>query len=480
MRVVSNMIFKLKASSLVINSAWGVIANILQNIFNSLFFVLIARYYTSEQLGHFLLSNTVYQLVAVFSSMGLSSWFVREYTSELDKYIFTNRYFKLQGFLGILFYIINVLLIFSLYSDYNIRFIGVVLGLNIIFDNTINSIKSLNIAKSLQKRTANVLVMDGFFKLVVSVFCVYLKFPIIYLAFALVFSRVITLNIFMITGGYYKNIVTRSVGEIVSYTYLKEVVFSNWRFVVIGSVSVVYWSFANIVISKFMPVSAVSQYEIASRIFSLTIIIPIIISGSVYPQFVQYFNDQDKDRLRVLYDKMFVVYTLFSLISYSFIVAFAPKLIPFIFGDKYQTAIFCIIQMFLAILVFPTTLLQANLIVAMKLENLDMWFNLTSLIMHVFLSIIGLYFFKSLSVINYSIFMSFIVFHISQDVVLIRRKITTLSRCFRHYVLLASFVSGYHFLLKTTNAYFAFGLMSCAVLIVIGFTPVYKRKIIIN
>jgi hypothetical protein len=91
--------------------------------------------------------------------------------------------------------------------------------------------------------------------------------------------------------------------------------------------------------------------------------------------------------------------------------------------------------MFLTILVFPTALLQANIMVSMKLEKIDMWLNLISLTLHVLISLLGLYYLNSLSVISYSIFFSFIVFHLLQDFYLIRKGVISFSHVVLFYLI---------------------------------------------
>ena len=59
----------------------------------------------------------------------------------------------------------------------------------------------------------------------------------------------------------------------------------NWRFVVIGSISIVYWTTANIIISKLLTLKDVANYEVSYRIFSIMILIPIIASNTIYPKF---------------------------------------------------------------------------------------------------------------------------------------------------------------------------------------------------
>jgi hypothetical protein len=124
-------------------------------------------------------------------------------------------------------------------------------------------------------------------------------------------------------------------------------------------------------------------------------------------------------------------------------------------------------------------LLQANLIIAMKLENLDMQFNLISLVIYITGCFVGLYFFKSLTVINYSIFVSFIAFHIFQDILLIKRKITTISKSFTFYLIFTIIVLIYQYASKFFNSYILFFFFNF-VLLTIGFIFIKKQKESLN
>jgi O-antigen/teichoic acid export membrane protein len=107
--------------------------------------------------------------------------------------------------------------------------------------------------------------------------------------------------------------------------------------------------------------------------------------------------------------------------------------------------------MFLTILVFPTAVLQANVLVAMKYEKLDMWFNVISLITFLTFCSIGIYFFKSLTVINISIFLGFLFFHILQDIVLVKKKVSSSRNVFEFYILSILSVASYILLQKLLN-----------------------------
>jgi hypothetical protein len=112
--------------------------------------------------------------------------------------------------------------------------------------------------------------------------------------------------------------------------------------------------------------------------------------------------------------------------------------------------------MFLTILVFPTALLQANVLIAMRLEKLDMWFNIISLIVSLSICIIGLSFYKSLSVVNYAILISFLVFHLIQDIVLIYRGLLNIRHMLIFYIASALTLFFYYYLSDQFNKYFIF------------------------
>lgn len=59
--------------SILSNSLWGIGSNVLQNVFLGLFFVIIARQYSTTDFAGYLVANTVYQFVAAFSTMDWAS-----------------------------------------------------------------------------------------------------------------------------------------------------------------------------------------------------------------------------------------------------------------------------------------------------------------------------------------------------------------------------------------------------------------------
>jgi O-antigen/teichoic acid export membrane protein len=224
---------------------------------------------------------------------------------------------------------------------------------------------------------------------------------------------------------------------------VRKIVFANWPFLIISSVSIIYWRIGNIIISKTLTLLDVAIYEISFRVFSVGQIIPLIISSSLYPHMIELYNSGDKIKFSAFYKKYFYLFLLYGLFMYTLIYSFANQIIPFVFGQKYVTTPVYTKQMFLTILLFPTAILQAIMLTAMKLEKIDMTINVISLFVSVVSIMIGLSFSKSLSVINISIFISFFVFHICQDIILVKMAVTSVKNIINLYLLIAGFVLGY-------------------------------------
>jgi O-antigen/teichoic acid export membrane protein len=444
---MKSKLLSLFKSRLIKNSFWGIAANGLQSVLLSLFFVIVARKYTTGTFAFFLIANTIYQFLSAFSTLGLGQWFTRELVDVEDKQALVSRFVKIQLYSGGFFYLCNVGVAFLLYQDPLLQSLIVLLGVNIIFDNIIYAIKSLNIAEFNQNKTFIILIIDSVLKFAIG--CLLFIFPlsIVTLSVLLIVVRFITLNFFLSVGSS-KTISLRSLWKFpLAWSEVKKIVFANWPFIIIGSVSIAYWRISNIIISKTLPLADVAHFEISYRVFSIAQILPLIVSMSVFPALVQQFKTGVIQDFRNYYSKVFNYYLLFGLFSYTFIFSFADTLIPWAFGSAYNSTGMYTKEMFLTILIFPTALLQANVLVAMNMERADMWFNVTSLILNVIFCFTGFLFAKDLTTVNLAIFFSFLVFHICQDVLLIRKGMITIGHVLKFY-LLTGLLAGTYILLS--------------------------------
>lgn len=449
-----NVLILLKGK-LIGNSLWAIVSSLFQNIIYSLFFIVIARSYNTTEFSSYIIANTLYGLVMSFSSLGLSQWFIREIKQTSFRSELIIRFFKIQVIAGVFFYLINIVLCFFLYESELVRNLSLLLGINILFDNIIYVFKTINISQYHQKRSFVLTSIEAILKLLFAFIIVYININLIFVVFLLIILRFSTLFLFFHYGLNetidFKNIIT----EKLNLREIGHVFYKNIYFVIIGSISVIYWSAGSLMVSKLLHFDHVADYEISFKLFSMAEIIPVMVSASVFPILVDKGKEDPAERNR-LFRKIFIAYAVYGLFVFTFIYSYAGLLIPAVFGDKYiYTASFCI-EMFLTIVIFPTALLQANLLVSMHMEKIDMWLNLLSLFLNISIALIGLYFVKNLSVINYAIFLSFLCFHVSQDIILIRAGVTKLSSSIKFYSILSLMLFLFYFISTLISSHFFF------------------------
>lgn len=452
------------SSKIFTNSFWGLTGSMLQNIFLSLYYLLIARHYAVDDFAQYIIASSLYQMFVAFSSMGLGNWFIREVLNTSNKNELACKFLKMQTYFGVFFFLINVLLALILYDNFTVRILSLLFASNIIFDNIIYSIKNVNISQFAQKKTVLVLSIEAILKFATACTLFIFPFSIITLTLVLVLIRFITLNLFLKIGAANGLILTRFWKTSVSWPYVFNILKNYWPFAVIGSMYIIYWKSATLIISKMLPLQDVAFYENAFKIFSLAQLVPIVLSSTLLPKFAQNFTENNINEIKTTYKKAYHLCMLYGLGAFTFVYSFADQLIPLAFGEKYTLGVPYTIQMFLTMIVMPTSLLQAQLLVAMKLEKLDMLFNINSVLLNVVISLIGLHFIKSLSVVNYSIFISFIIFHLSQDWVLVRKNIVSSLHVITFILIATITVFSYYWLSKIVLDYFLFPVFWLVVL----------------
>jgi O-antigen/teichoic acid export membrane protein len=305
--------------------------------------------------------------------------------------------------------------------------------------------KHINVINNDQRKTFIITSTEAFMKLILAYYIWVYGASIIVIVFLLVLLRLITVVIFF-QFGLPDNVFIRyrSILSSFSISQLIQTVYSNKYFILIGSISVFFWSYGNIIVSKLIGLRFVAHFEISYKLFTMAELIPLVFSASVFPVLNKKFNT-DYNGLVIYFRKIFWLYAFYGILSFVFILIFADYFIPLLFGSGYHdTPKYCV-QLFFTILLFPTSLLQANLIIAMGHERRDMLFNLFMLISHVVISLSLLYFFKDLTYLNLSIFLSFLVFHISQDIFLIKKKILLKYDIFLFYSVIILLAFLFHF-----------------------------------
>jgi O-antigen/teichoic acid export membrane protein len=466
---------KLK-TSLFKNSAWGIVSNFLQNLLLSIFFIVLARRYSTGDFADYIIANTVYSMIVGFSTLGLGHWFIRELINTENKQVLTDKFFKMQIYVGIVFYLVNIIISYSLYQNDLVRSLSVIIGINIIFDNVIYVIKYINIAELEQKKSFILSTVEAFLKFLIACLLFVTHIPIEYLSLMLIVLRLITLNLFIKFGSSDTVSLKQIITARIQWHEIRKIIAANWSFVVIGSISVIYWRIGNILVSKILKDPAyITSYEISFKLLSIAYILPIIVASTIFPILLKAYKES-MAKMQAVYMKAFIAFSIYGLLAYTFIYSYADRLIPLLFGERYADTAFYCKEMFLVMIIFPTVFLQANVLLTLKLEKLDMICNAASLGLNVLLCLVGFHYSKSLSVVNYAIFFSILAFHVIQDIVLVVRKVSGFQHVLAFYLLCAGIVFSYYFLAGYIDPEYLFIIYWGTLAIAGGSVFILRRK----
>ena len=274
-------------------------------------------------------------------------------------------------------------------------------------------------------------------------------FPLSIVTFALLLlaTRVISVNLFLALGTSGDVTITALLpGRHVSLAEVRSLVVSNWPWILLGGVSVANWRFGSIIISKRLGFAETAVYEVAYRLFSAALMLPVIVATAVYPMLVRLSNANDKAGFRAFYRGTYVYYLLFGCLAYTFVYSYAGVLLPFAFGSQYAAAIIPTRQLFLTMVVFPTAFLQGNVLCAMRLERRDLALNVVLLIVNVTVCLVGLAHWRSIAVINVALLTAFVTLHLLQDALLIQQGISSLRHAVAFHAATLGVVASYSML----------------------------------
>jgi hypothetical protein len=191
----------------------------------------MARKYSVVDFSTYIVANTIYGFTLAFSSLGLGQWFVRKYIEVDEKKGLIESFFKIQFYIGIIFYILSQIIVNLIYDDNVIRYLSALIGINLVFDNIIYVIKFVNIAEQKQKKTSIILTIEAVLKVGVASMLYFTSLPITVIVLLLIILRSISLILFINTG----EVKIRNFRKIliakIEYAEIKTMVLKNWTFI---------------------------------------------------------------------------------------------------------------------------------------------------------------------------------------------------------------------------------------------------------
>jgi O-antigen/teichoic acid export membrane protein len=440
------------------NSIVGMATNIVQSLFFSIYFIILARFFGPQQFSQYVVANSLYQLVAIIAPFGLLSYFVREYSQNEGMRLQLSREFVVIEFsLSFLGYLSIILLAFALNYETTIVTLAIILGINLLFDNILYFMKGVFVAESKQFYFGVGILVESFLKAILGCVLLIVRLSLVDLVCIAVMLRIIT---FVVAYRLLRfTTLWQSTKLLSPLQLLKDIKISHaWSFLkkannfaVIGTLSVLYWRLNVVILSKFGEANQVAYYEIGARLFSVVQLVPVAYLLSLYPIVARAFQE-NKDEFIVLTRKALRHVVIFSLaVAVPFSVA-APDLTTLLFGAQYSPAGVIGAMMFWTLIPFSIGLLQAYLLLASGNERIDMWLNALSLSVNVGVALVLIPSMQGMGV-AISIFVSFCIFVITQHFILQRKGIHVWKGLIMRAIVLAGCAVLPVFVFSTLNKY---------------------------
>lgn len=411
----------MKNSSIINNSIWGILSNITQSVILTLYFILIARYACVQEFSTFIIANSLYQLFSGIAPIGLMHYVVREINSNKKDFSTIKNFFIVEVLLGFLFLSLFLTISTILYSN-TILFYCVLLSLNIVVDNIIYYYKSINIGISKQFNNAKVTLFESILKLLSTILLITLKCDLSAIILSNIIIRIASLiYIDRITEENFKvkNIFkTKTSFNIKHFT---TTIKKGSYFILISSLSIVFWKINTLILSKISSLNEVSLFEVSLKLFSIIQIIPVIYLVSIYPKLSKEYLTSKK-RFEMIYRNSFILLLIYSIICISLFNSFGEWGIKSLFGEKYTSSFNTAKIMVLTIAPMSLVLLQAYVLLSTRNEKLDMLLNLLNLTSTILISIFIIPYYGSIGA-SISLFISFSIFYILQEIIIINKKI---------------------------------------------------------
>jgi hypothetical protein len=113
----------------------------------------------------------------------------------------------------------------------------------------------------------------------------------------------------------------------------------------------------------------------------------------------------------------------------------------------------------------------------MNREKLDMKLNMISLIVNLILSMAGTILIGKIFVVNYSIFIAFLVFHVLQNIYLVRSNVLSINEVMKNYAVLITIVISFEYVNKVVESKLLFFYYWIAIIITAGSIIIIKQRI---
>lgn len=319
-------------SKYVINAFWMILEKVLKIIFTFLFLGMVARRVTVADFGVLNLAISIVTSLWVISSLGIDSILLKEFS--LKKYKendLLSTAFLARLCCSLIVILISVVFI-ELYNvdyhrnDYKVVFYIIISSL--IFYN-FNTLYTYHQAYSRAILNTKVSIISLVLSMTVKLYLYIYDFGLIYFAWSFFFD--VFINLFLVI------ILNRSRNIEIRIRHFQKDVFldlfkQGWPMFFASCLLVAYSRLDQFMIAYLLGVSHSGIYSIALRISDAYSFVPLIIATSFYPLIAKDPTDENiKNYFSIVFFSAFITGLV--------VIAVAPYVIPYMFGDAYLAAV---------------------------------------------------------------------------------------------------------------------------------------------
>lgn len=313
----------------IVNTSWILVEKLSRIISGILVGILVARYLGPEQFGMISYALSVVAIFTIFSSLGMDSIIVRELITRNEhknEILGTSFYLRLIGAIAV---VVAATFYSSIRDDAQNTYIVFLVSLSVVLQ-AFTVVDFYFQSQVLGKYTAINQVITLVLSSIVKLLLIYFNKPVEYFASMVVLEAILTLiNQFW----FYKKSGQHINQWKFSWLEAKILLGHSWPIIVSGFVMMVYQKMDQVLIKRFLDLTALGNYAAAVRISEASQFIPVAICAAILPGII---NNRDNKELQ--YKRLTQLYSI--MIWSSFIICiggmiFGDMVITFLYKEKY-------------------------------------------------------------------------------------------------------------------------------------------------
>jgi len=347
--------------------------------------ILLARYLGPENYGKYALVVSFCYIFVVIADFGIDTLTIKDVArnhSIADNYVSFS--FIVKPILACLCICILNLLVWILRYPRDILMCMSIFSIHLIFITLSHAISSIFKAFEKMEYSSLIEIINGLVGILLIVILIYSNASLL----EIIFSRVVAFFIAFLVAVFILLKKFSKPSFELNLSFIKETLLHSVPFLTIGIIYVLYFKIDIIMLSKIKGNIYVGWYAPAANdIFFALFLIPRTVTSVMFPVFSRHFGTS-LESFRKSTNFTIKILTVLGSATTVGTIFFAPQIIYFIFGKKYENSII-VLQIIASgiTFVFLRDVLSYSLTAAEKVKTV-MWINLFTLLLNVFLNAI--------------------------------------------------------------------------------------------